>query len=216
MKRSGAGAVIVLALVIITGLSVMYCKDVGEKMIALTFDVAGGEKNIGEIMEILEEKQIKAAFFVTGQWVEQYPEEVKRILEAGHELGNSGENHREMTELSAEECRQELMRLHEKVKDLTGYTMELFRPPYGAYNRSVIKTARECGYRMVCWDIDSMDWKNYGADDIVKCVTEHENLGNGAVILCRSNSRYISKALGEMLEVLKSKGYEMVPVSEMI
>ena len=70
-------------------------------------------------------------FFMTGDWVESYPEDVKAIYEAGHDLGNHSANHKNMSELSEEECRQELMTVHEEVKELTGYEMFLFRPPYG-------------------------------------------------------------------------------------
>ncbi|MBS6195943.1 MAG: polysaccharide deacetylase family protein [Clostridiales bacterium] len=236
MKRSGTGAVIALALVMITALSILYWKDVGEKVVAastggsgrrqpicsvetkkqevaVSFDVDGEAENLLRILEVLEGQQTKATFFVTGNWVEKYPEEVKAILEAGHDLGNHGENHRQMSELSAKECREEIMLLHERVKKLTGYEMELFRPPYGEYNDTVAGTASACGYHSVCWSIDSLDWKNYGAEDIKRQVLENENLGNGAIILFRSGSKYTEEALGKALEGLREKGYTPVPVS---
>lgn len=169
MKKSGAGAVFALALVMITGLSVLYWRDVGEKLvtasssvngrelpiysvetekpeISISFDAAWGNEDTQKILEILSKHQVKATFFMTGGWVEKYPEDVKKILEDGHDLGNHSENHRQMSQLSAEECRKEIMTVHEKVKKLTGYEMNLFRPPYGDYNNTVIQTAYACGY----------------------------------------------------------------------
>ena len=81
---------------------------------------------------------------MTGGWVESYPEDVKAILAAGHDLGNHSENHKQMSQLSDEECKQELMKVHEKVKELTGYDMFLFRPPYGDYDNHVIPPAAPC------------------------------------------------------------------------
>lgn len=239
MKQSGAGVVFGLALVVITGLSVMYWKEVGEKLntastsvdgkempvysvekekpeIALTFNVTGGNENIEKILEILDRQQTKATFFVTGDWVEKYPEDTKAILAAGHDLGNNGERHRMMSELSAEECRKEIMQLHERVKNITGYEMKLFRPPYGEYNNTVIKTAYACGYYPVCWNVDSLDWKNYGADDMRKRVTENEEMGNGAIILFRTGSRYMNDTLEQIVDELKEKGYLPVAVSRLI
>ncbi len=102
---------------------------------------------------------------------------MKAIYEAGHDLGNHSANHKNMSELSEEECRQELMTVHEEVKELTGYEMFLFRPPYGDYDNEVIRTAEECGYYSIQWDVDSLDWKDYGVDSIIKTVTQHKHLG---------------------------------------
>lgn len=239
MNKSGAGAVLILALVMITGLSVMYWKDVGEKLvtasssvdgrelpicsvqtdkpeISLSFDTAWGNEDIQELLDTLEMHQVRVTFFVTGQWVEKYPEEVKKIVDAGHDLGNYSENYRQMSEISAEECRKEIMTVHERVKALTGYEMNLFRPPYGDYNNTVIKTAYACGYYPVQWNLDSMDWKNYGAEDMVSRITENSGMENGTIILCHSGGKYTAAALDEALTILTEKGYKVVPVSELI
>lgn len=239
MKKSGAGAVFVLALVMITGLSVLYWKDVGERLvtasssvegkelpiysvqtekpqISISFDAAWGNEDTQEILDILEKHQVKTTFFMTGGWVKAYQEDVKRILEAGHDLGNHSENHKQMSELSAEECRKEIMETHDRVKKLTGYEMTLFRPPYGDYNNTVIKTVYACGYFPVQWNVDSLDWKNYGTEDIIRRVTQSETLGNGAIILCHNGGKYTAQALDGLLTGLKERGYELVPVSQLI
>ena len=93
---------------------------------------------------------------MTGGWVKNYPDDVKAILAAGHDLGNHSENHKNMSQLSAAEQEKELMDVHNRVKELTGYDMFLFRPPYGDYDNSVILTAKKCGYFPIQWDVDSL------------------------------------------------------------
>lgn len=108
------------------------------------------------------------------------------------------------------------MTVHNKVKELTGYDMFLFRPPYGDYNNEVVSNARKNNYYPIQWNIDSLDWKDYGADDIVKRVTESKNLGNGSIILCHNGAKYTKDALDAVLTTLQDKGYEFVPISQLI
>lgn len=153
---------------------------------------------------------------MTGGWIEQYPEDVKAIAKAGHELGNHSENHKQMSTLSAEECKKELMIPHEKVKKLTGVDMKVFRPPYGDYNDTLITTAKECGYMPVQWDVDSLDWKDYGIDSILHTVLEHKHLGNGSIILCHNGAKYTANALEQLIDGLQSKGFTFVKMSDLI
>lgn len=88
-----------------------------------------GNEDTGRILDILKKHNVKVTFFMTGGWVESYPDDVKAILAAGHDLGNHSENHKNMSQLSDEECKEELMKVHTKVQELTGYEMFLFRPP---------------------------------------------------------------------------------------
>lgn len=194
----------------------IYCVQTDEPKIALTFDAAWGNEDTAQIMEILKKHDVKVTFFMTGGWVESYPDDVKMILEQGHDLGNHSQNHKNMSQLSDEEKESELMTVHDKVKELTGYEMFLFRPPYGDYDSSVIKTAKKCGYYAIQWDVDSLDWKDYGVDSIIKTVTEHKHLGNGSIILCHNGAKYTAQALDTMITVLKDKGFTFVPLSELI
>ncbi len=146
----------------------------------------------------------------------KYPEDVKAILAGGHDLGNHSQNHKEMSKLSLEQCKEELMQPHEFIKELTGNEMILFRPPYGDYNDTVINAAEECGYYTIQWDVDSLDWKDYGVDSIIKTVTEHKHLGDGSIILMHNGAKYTADALESVITILKEKGYELVPISELI
>ena len=134
----------------------IYCVETDEKKVALTFDAAWGNEDTQKIMEILKKHNVKVTFFMTGGWVEQYPDDVKMILANGHDLGNHSENHKNMSQISDSEKEEEIMKVHEKVKELTGYEMFLFRPPYGDYDNAVVKTAKKCGYYAIQWDVDTL------------------------------------------------------------
>ena len=194
----------------------IYCVDTAEKKIALTFDAAWGNEDTAQILEILKKHDVRVTFFMTGGWVEIYPDDVKAILAAGHDLGNHSENHKNMSQLSDAEKKEELMKVHEKVRTLTGYEMFLFRPPYGDYDNAVVNVAKENGYYTIQWDVDSLDWKDYGVDSIIKTVTQHKHLGNGSIILCHNGAKYTAKALDMLIATLKNEGYTFVPVSELI
>lgn len=194
----------------------IYCVQTEEPKIALTFDAAWGNDDTQKIMEILKKHDVKVTFFMTGGWVESYPEDVKMILAEGHDLGNHSQNHKNMSQLSDAEKEEELMSVHDKVKELTGYDMFLFRPPYGDYDTKLMKVARKCNYYPIQWDVDSLDWKDYGADSIIKTVAQNEHLGNGSIILCHNGARYTAEALDVLIKTLKEAGYQFVPVSELI
>lgn len=180
----------------------IYCVQTDEPKIALTFDAAWGNEDTKQIMEILKKHNVKVTFFMTGGWVDTYPDDVKMILAEGHDLGNHSQNHKNMSQLSDAEKESELMTVHNKVKALTGYDMFLFRPPYGDYDTNVIKVARKCGYYAIQWDVDSLDWKDYGVDSIIKTVTQHKHLGNGTIILCHNGAHKLIHASRQKMNVL--------------
>ena len=97
-----------------------------------------------------------------------------------------------------------------------GGTPKLFRAPSGSYNNTLIKTAAEEGFTTIQWDVDSLDWKDYGTDSIIKTVTGHKHLGNGSIILCHNGAKYTAQALDMLLTTLKERGYTFVPISELI
>ena len=194
----------------------IYSVETDEKKVALSFDAAWGNEDTQQILEILKKHNIHVTFFMTGGWVEKYPEDVKAIKEAGHDLGNHSENHKNMSELSQEEQKQEIREVHGKVKELTGYSMQLFRPPYGDYNNELVLNAKECGYYTIQWSVDSLDWKDYGVDSIIDTVIQNKELKNGAIILCHNGAKYTADALDTLITDIQKKGYEIVPVSELI
>lgn len=115
-----------------------------------------GNDDTKDLLATLKKHNVKATFFMTGGWIEKYPDDVKAIAAEGHDLGNHSENHKQMSQLSAEQCKEELMKPHEKVKKLTGKDMILFRPPYGDYNDTLIQVCRENQYYAIQWDVDTL------------------------------------------------------------
>lgn len=134
----------------------IYCVETDKKQVALSFDAAWGNEDTQKILDILKKENVKVTFFMTGGWVDSYPDDVKAIAKAGHDLGNHSMNHKHMSELSRSDCEKEIMDVHNKVKKITGKDMILFRPPYGDYNNELIDTAREIGYYPIQWDVDSL------------------------------------------------------------
>lgn len=194
----------------------IYSVETDKKQVALSFDATWGNEYTKEILNILKKYNVKVTFFLTGDWVEKYPEDVKKILLLGHEVGNHSENHKTMSQISEEMCKQEILSVHDKVKVLTGLDMNLFRAPYGDYNDQLIKTAKSCGYEVVQWSIDSLDWKEYGAKSVIKNVLENQELKNGAIILMHNGAKDTKDALEAVVLGLKKQEYEIVPISELI
>jgi len=137
----------------------IYCVNTDEKKIAISFDAAWGADDTDNLLKTLADNNVKTTFFMCGYWVDKYPDEVKKILSAGHDIGNHSATHPHMSKLSAEEIKTELDSAYKKVYDLTGYKMELFRPPFGEYNNTVVSTARQCGYHVIQWDVETHETK---------------------------------------------------------
>lgn len=114
-----------------------------------------GNEDTARILDILKEHDVKATFFMTGEWVEKYPQDVLAIKEAGHDLANHSETHRSMTGLEKGEQRQEVLSVHEKVLELAGVEMRLFRAPYDNYDDDVIRNIEACGYYPIQWSVDT-------------------------------------------------------------
>ncbi len=194
----------------------IYCVETEKKYVSISFDAAWGNEDTATILDILEKNNVKATFFMTGGWVESYPEDVKAIAAAGHDLGNHSQNHKNMSQLTVDEIKNEIMSVHNKVYELTEIDMNLFRPPYGDYDDDVITSCADINYYPIQWNIDSLDWKNYGKDDMVNRILNHKDLKNGSIILMHNGAKYTASALQEIIDGLKNKGYEIIPISELI
>ena len=194
----------------------IYCVQTDEPKVSVSFDAAWGAEDTDELLRILAENDVKATFFLCGYWVDKYPEEVKKIAEAGHDLGNHSMTHPHMSQLSSEQITKELQECHQRVKTLTGIEMDLFRPPFGEYDNHLIETAQANGYSVLQWDIDSLDWKEHGAEAEINQVLNHKHLGNGSIILFHNDAKYTPQVLDTILKGLKNKGFTLVPISELI
>lgn len=184
------------------------------KAVSLTFDAAWGNEDTQELIDIFAKYNVKATFFLVGQWVDKYPESVQALADAGMEIGNHSDDHPHMAKLSEKQIRDEISACNEKIGALTGTAPTLFRCPYGEYNDEVISTINEMKMYPIQWNVDSLDWKGISADEIYKRVTE--NVVPGSIVLFHNAAEHTPEALEDIIEYLLAEGYEIVPVSELL
>ena len=194
----------------------IYSVETPEKRVAFSFDAAWGADDTDDLLNTLKLYDIKATFFLCGYWVDKYPDKVKDIYEAGHDIGNHSNTHAHGSGLSLAQNKEEIMKVHEKIKNLLGIDMDLYRPPYGDYNNTVIQAAEDSAYYPIQWDVDSLDWMNNGLDDEINRVLNNKNLRNGSIILFHNDAKYTPQALPIIIRGLKAKGYSIGPVSSLI
>ena len=132
----------------------IYCVQKGSKVCSLTFDAAWGNEDTQQLIDILGKYNVKATFFVVGEWVDKYPESVKALHDAGHEIMNHSDDPAYFTKLSADQIKAQLDSCNGKIEAITGVRPDLFRPPYGDYNDSVVSTVRNCGMYTIQWNIE--------------------------------------------------------------
>ncbi len=141
----------------------IYNVKTDEKKIAISFDAAWGNEETQPLIDILKRYNVKTTFFVIGAWVDKYPDSVRALSAAGHEVCNHSDTHPHMPKLSQSEMTAQITACNEKVKAVTGVSPLLFRPPYGDYNDTVIKTANNMKMYPIQWSVDKHDIrvKNY-------------------------------------------------------
>ena len=190
-----------------------YCVNRDDNKISISFDAAwGGDKTLG-ILDLLDEYNIKTTFFLVDIWTQKYPELVKEIVARGHEIGNHSTSHPQMSKLNETQIAKELNTQADNVLAIAGVRPVLFRPPYGDYNNRVITTARAQGFVPIQWSVDSLDWKNRGAQEIINRATK---VKSGDIVLFHNDSQYILDALPAVLKYYAENGYSVVPISDIL
>ena len=192
----------------------VYNVDTEEKVLSISFDAAWGSAQTERILDILDEYDVRTTFFLVGFWSEKYPELVQEIVLRGHEVGNHSATHPHMSKLSEAQIKEELKKASDLVEHITGKPTTLFRPPYGEYNDAVVRVSRDEGYECVQWNVDSLDWKNRGVDDMIKQCTK--SIHPGDIVLFHNDSKYIVEALPTILKTYTEAGYKIIPVSELL
>lgn len=191
----------------------IYCVNRDDNKISISFDAAwGGDKTLG-ILDLLDEYNIKTTFFLVDIWTQKYPELVKEIVARRHEIGNHSTSHPQMSKLNETQIAKELNTQADNVLAIAGVRPVLFRPPYGDYNNRVITTARAQGFVPIQWSVDSLDWKNRGAQEIINRATK---VKSGDIVLFHNDSQYILDALPAVLKYYAENGYSVVPISEIL
>ncbi len=184
------------------------------KYVSLSFDAAWGNEDTQLLIDILGKYGVKATFFVVGQWVDRYPDSVKALHDAGHEVMNHSDLHPHMSKLSAAQIVSEVGACNDKMQAVTGVRPTLFRCPYGEYDDNVISAVRGMGMDVIQWDVDSLDWKDLSAGEITRRVTGR--VGPGSIVLFHTAGLHTREALPAILDFLVSEGYTVVPISELV
>lgn len=192
----------------------IYRVDTDEKKIAISFDCAWGVDYTDELLRIMSEENVYCTFFMVEFWAKKYPEYVKKISNAGHEIGTHSATHPYMSKLDKTAIQKELSTSVQAIENVTGKKVEVFRPPYGDYDDLLIDTAKEMGLYTIQWDVDSLDWKNLSALEIIDRVVSR--VKNGSIVLFHNQGLHTAKALPKIILNLKQKGYTFVKIGDLI
>ncbi len=199
-------------------LDAAYLGDTQKNVIYLTFDAGYENGCTAQILDTLKEHGISAAFFLVGNYIQQNPDLVRRMVAEGHTVGNHTMHHYDMSKISdADAFQKELEDLEELFQQTTGQEMEkYYRPPQGIYSESNLRNAQKLGYRTVFWSLAYVDWKN---DDQPTADAAFSKLipriHPGAVVLLHSTSKTNAQILDELLTKWEDLGYSFAPISEL-
>ena len=184
----------------------IYSVERPNKVVSLTFDAAWGNEDTEALIEILGRYGVRATFFVVGEWAERYPESVRALHDAGHEVMNHSDTHPHMTKLSRAEMLAQVSACDDKVEALTGVRPILFRPPYGDYDNALVGAMRDSGHYTIQWDVDSLDWKDPPPEAIASRVLERAR--EGSIILFHNAAKNTPAALPSVIEGLIARDHE--------
>ncbi|HEY2123005.1 MAG TPA: polysaccharide deacetylase family protein [Chthoniobacterales bacterium] len=188
---------------------------VDQPYIAMTFDDGPSAENTPRLLEMLKQRNIKATFFLIGQNVAANPNIVKQILADGNEIGNHTWTHPQLSKLSDDKVTAEITKTQDAIKDASGYTPTLLRPPYGAITgRQREWISSQFGLNVILWSIDPFDWKRPGAAVITQRILSQ--VRPGAIILSHDIHKQTVDAMPATLDGLIAKGYKFVTVSQLI
>lgn len=194
------------------------------RYVSITFDDGPSPEYTPRILDILKENDIKASFFLTGKMAERYPEIVKRMVDEGHDIGNHSYSHFNMILLDKDRIEDEVDRSEQAIRSASGAKPQLFRPPRGLYNEHIRRLLVERGYRIILWTVSAADWGPLGTKGIILRVLQFAR--NGAIILFHDGGSIVKseggnrertvKALPVIIKRLRARGYEIVPVSDVV
>ena len=188
------------------------------KPVYLTFDAGYENGYTAEILDILKEKKVPAAFFLVGNYIEENPELVKRMEAEGHIVGNHTMHHPDMSAIADEEAfKSEISELEETYRNAVGKEIpKFYRPPQGKYSEANLQQASRLGYTTLFWSLAYVDWlENDQPDETESINLLNKRIHPGAIVLLHSTSKTNSRILGELIDGWKSKGYEFRSVSEL-
>ena len=195
-----------------------YVGDCEEKVLYLTFD-AGYENGFTEqILDVLKDHEVPAAFFLVGNYLETEPQMVRRMAEEGHTVGNHTWNHPDMSQIADRAAfEKELSLVEDAYRQIAGEEMEKFyRPPQGNYSEDNLKLAKELGYKTVFWSLAYADWDNNAQPTAEQAFSKLiPRVHPGAVVLLHSTSKTNAAILDELLTKWEEMGYTFAPISRL-
>lgn len=202
---------------IVTRHGALFLGDTSQKELYLTFDNGYENGFTPRILDVLKEKKVPAAFFVTGHYVKDQPELLKRMVAEGHIVGNHSWSHPDMSQLSEGSIKTELDKVKEQVEMITGQKeMKYLRPPRGIFNERVLAASKQFGYINVFWSVAYKDWdvnaqrgSEYAYSEVIK------QLHPGAIILLHSVSKDNTEALGRIIDEARRQGYEFKSLDQL-
>ena len=192
----------------------IYSVDTKENKVALTINCAWNAEDIDLILETLAKNEVKATFFMVGDWVSKFPDAVKKIHESGNEIANHSESHLHVNNLTYEENIEQIIECSDRIQVITGNPTTLYRGPYGEYNDTVVKAAEDSNHTMIQWNIDSLDYKGLTGEQMWEKI--EQKLDKGSIILMHNGTENTALSLNMIIKNIKQKGYNLVTVSELI
>ncbi len=192
----------------------IYNVQTDEPKVAFTMNCAWNADDIDSILATLEKHKVHITFFMVGDWVDKYPEAVKKIADSGHEIANHSDGHKHVNELGLEENEKEILKCSEKIQKITGKPTSLYRGPYGEYNNTVIQAAENQKHVTIQWSLDTLDYKGITGDEMWKRL--EGKLKNGDIILSHNGTDHTADSLDKLLTNIENKGFKVVTVSDLI
>lgn len=185
-------------------------------VVALTFDDGYSPSNCAKILDVLERRHVAATFFPYAWAVGAAPAFWRRVAAAGYPIANHTTSHPDMTRLSLAEATSQITRARRAIEKITGHEMiRVFRPPYGAWNKTVIEAARDAGFPTVLlWDVDTRDWSRSATSSSVLRAALRG--GKGSVILMHCGPSVTPAILDKVISGYQKRGFGFVTVPQLL
>jgi peptidoglycan/xylan/chitin deacetylase (PgdA/CDA1 family) len=190
--------------------------DENHKQIVFSYDAGFNDNETSQILYILKKYNVKATFFLTGLWVEKFPQLARLIAYEGHEIGNHSYDHPDMVTLSHDEIVKNILKGGEVIKRITGVDpCPLFREPFGSWNKKVFKAVGAAGYKYsIYWSIDTIDWQHPSTRVMVNRILRKAK--GGEIVLMHIDGNHTAEVSDIAIRNLKAAGFKFLTVGELL
>lgn len=184
------------------------------KEVALSINCIENVDNISSLLDSLSKMKAKATFYITGELASKYPEEIKKIVSNGNEIGNLSYNYVSLENKSEEDVAKQISDCTKILEKISGEQITTFRAPYGEYNDTIIKQARNQNLSVINWNIDSLDYNGLDEEEMMERI--NNNLSPGSIILMHNSGKNTAQSLENILYNIEQQGYKITTVSDLI